>query len=79
MFRRISTCCLAVSLAWMTTEAGPPTGDQALDVAQMIKMAAKGPPGAPPSKSDLPKFEEVTKDMTSKKGLFTLWFYPASA
>ena len=30
----------------------------------------------PPDEKGLPKFEEVTKDMESAKGLFTLWYYP---
>jgi hypothetical protein len=38
--------------------------------------------GAVPTESQLPalpKFEDVTKDMQSAKGLFTLWYYPAEA
>lgn len=79
MLRRISACCLAVSLAWVSTEAGPPAGDQAIDVAEMAKAAAEAKADRPPEKGMFPKFEEVTKDMESQKGLFTLWQYPASA
>jgi len=79
MLRRISACCLAVSLAWVSTEAGPPAGDQALDVAEMVKTAAEAKAGKPPEKGMFPKFEEVTKDMEAHKGLFTLWYYPEGA
>ncbi|MGD2109909.1 MAG: zinc-dependent metalloprotease [Phycisphaerae bacterium] len=79
MFRRISTCCLAVSLAWMSTEAGPPSGDEAIDLAKMMQMAKGGPDKGSDDESPFPKFDEVTKDMESKKGLFTLWSYPPSA
>ena len=79
MLRRISACCLAVSLAWVSTEAGPPAGDQALEVAEMVKAAAEVKAGEPPEKGMFPKFEEVTKDMESQKGLLTLWRYAASA
>jgi hypothetical protein len=49
-------------------------------VAQIVAKAAGGPPAAtsaPPK--PYPKFEDVTKDMVSKKGLFTLWHYPPDA
>lgn len=36
-------------------------------------------PTAKEEPSPYPKFEEVTKGMESKAGLFTLWYYPASA
>ncbi len=79
MLRRISTCCVAVSLAWMSSEAGPPSGDQALDMSEMIKMAQGKGPNGPEDKPEFPKFEDVTKDMEAQKGLFTLWSYPAGA
>ncbi|MBW7906884.1 MAG: zinc-dependent metalloprotease [Phycisphaerae bacterium] len=50
----------------------------AIDIASIMGQmggmsAAVGGEGA------LPKFEQVTKDMVSKPGLFTLWYYPESA
>ena len=42
-------------------------------------MKAGDKPDGKKDKSPFPKFKKVTKDMESKKGLFTLWSYPASA
>lgn len=79
MLRRISVFGLAVSLAWVTTQAGPPSGEEAIDLSQMMEMAAGGKEPAAPAPPEFPKFEEVTKDMEADKGLFTLWSYPESA
>ncbi|MCK6484840.1 MAG: zinc-dependent metalloprotease [Phycisphaerae bacterium] len=73
-------CCLtAVVLAGgvAATLADPPKPDQAIDLNQVIAMAAGATTTAPGGdESGLPKFEDVTKGMTSQAGLFTLWFYP---
>lgn len=74
---RFSTA-LAVLLAWVTVEAGQGTEDMAVDVSAMMKMA-EGAKGEKSDKGPFPKFEDVTKDMESKKGLFTLWSYPRGA
>ncbi len=78
MIRRISMCCLALSLTWMPTQADPPRSEKAVDMSEVIQMAAGGK--APDkSSSEFPEFEDVTKDMKSNKGLFTLWYYPPDA
>lgn len=55
--------------------ADPP--QEKLDLNQIMSQIAIGgglnPAAEPPS---LPPFDEVTKGMTSTKGLFTLWSYP---
>ncbi len=80
MLRRASMYSLAVSLAWLSAEAGTAPGQTAADVADLEKMkAAAEVSKKPEEKSRFPKFDDVTKDMTSDKGLFTLWSYPASA
>ena len=79
MLRRIVLFSLLATIASSTNFAAPPGGDQALDLSK-IAMAMKG--GGPPSSEDespFPKFEDVTKDMESAKGLFTLWSYPSGA
>ncbi|MBN2560796.1 MAG: zinc-dependent metalloprotease [Phycisphaerae bacterium] len=59
--------------------ADPPSGDQAIDIKEIISLAGEAMISPPGDKPSLPKFEEVTKDMVSDKGLFTLWYYPATA
>jgi len=46
-------------------------------MAAMMQMAKPG--GDKDEASQFPKFDDVTKDMESKAGLFTLWSYPSSA
>ncbi len=79
MLTRFLSPSLAVLFLTAAALAGPPSGDEALDIGSIVKMAAgaKGKPGA--DAPSLPKFEDVTKDMESSKGLFTLWYYPESA
>ena len=80
MLTRALTCCLAVSVACLGAAAGTPAPEEGVDVAQIIATKMEGPPAVPPSpKGRLPKFEDVTKDMVSQEGLFTLWFYPPEA
>ncbi len=79
MLRRFSACCLAVSLAWVSTEAGPPSDNRAVDVAEVMKLAKAENAGKPSEKDGGPKLEDVTKDMEPHKGLFTLWYYPEGA
>ena len=76
MLRRISTICLAALVTQISTQADPRTDAIAVDMAAMMKMA-EGAKDKAPDKSPFPKFEDVTKDMEAKKGLFTLWSYPA--
>jgi hypothetical protein len=79
MLRCIVVCSVVISLTWATTQAGPPGREEALDVSQVVQMAAGGKPPEAPPPPEFPKFEDVTKDMESQKGLFTLWYYPESA
>lgn len=46
-------------------------------IAAMI--AQSGADEAKPKESAFPDFKEVTKDMESQAGMFTLWYYPSSA
>ncbi len=78
MLRRISACGLGFLLVSVTTDAGPPANELAVDVSEVMKKAAEAK-AAEKDKSPFPKFEDVTKDMVSKKGLFTLWSYPPTA
>ncbi|HUU84794.1 MAG TPA: zinc-dependent metalloprotease [Phycisphaerae bacterium] len=73
---------LAVALWSMPALAQDPkqAGEENLDLSSiMASMAGNISVGETPDKDGLPKFEEVTKDMESKKGLFTLWYYPSGA
>lgn len=80
MLTRSFAIAFAVALVGGQLVADEPTGSQAIDASQIVAMMAGGPPGGPPTeKGEFPKFEEVTKDMKSAEGLFTLWFYPADA
>ena len=55
-------------------------GEQDLDLGAILSaMGGNVPMAAALPKAGLPDFKEVTKDMVSKKGLFTLWYYPPSA
>ena len=73
--------CLTVGLSGGAVVADqPPAGETNLDLSQIISsMSGQLPAGLAVPKEGLPDFKEVTKDMTSRKGLFTLWSYPASA
>ena len=54
--------------------------NEALDLSQIVSVV--GGQLASVAAEDgqtLPKFEDVTKGMEAHKGLFTLWYYPASA
>lgn len=79
MLRRVLACCTVVCLVWLTTAAGPPPDSIAVDVSEAMAKAAQAKGGGPAKKGAFPDFDEVTKDMKSKEGLFTLWFYPGSA
>ena len=69
MLRYRFSTALAVLLAWVTVEAGQGTEDMAVDVSAMMKMA-EGAKGEKSDKSPFPKFEDVTKDLESKKNTF---------
>ncbi|MCZ6612433.1 MAG: zinc-dependent metalloprotease [Planctomycetota bacterium] len=81
MLKQILLFCVGVSLAGGAVVAGePPDGKENIDLSQIISsMGGKLPAGFPQPKEGLPDFKEVTKDMKSDKGLFTLWYYPPTA
>ena len=81
MLKQILFFCVGVSLAGGAVVAGePPDGKENIDLSQIISsMGGKLPAGFPQPKEGLPDFKEVTKDMKSDKGLFTLWYYPPTA
>ncbi len=68
-FAALCLCLQAVPVAHATEDG--------INMAEIL-AGAKGKAPAPPSAKakPYPKFEDVTKDMVSKKGLFTLWDYP---
>ena len=55
-------------------------GEESLDLSKIISsMSGALKIESPGEAGKLPDFEEVTKDMTSDQGLFTLWYYPPEA
>jgi hypothetical protein len=53
---------------------------EGIDIQSIVSSMGGGMKmGAPDKAGKLPDFKEVTKDMVSRKGLFTLWSYPADA
>ena len=60
--------------------AGQPVSDEVkFDMSQMAAMmAARGADGGE-KESEWPDFKEITKDMKSTDGMFTLWAYPPGA
>ncbi len=76
MAMRTTAGMLAVLLMAATAWADPPQQEQSLDLsAIMSQMTIAGAPGGEDDGDGLPKFEDVTKDMVSSKGMFTLWSY----
>ena len=73
--------CGAVALYGIRAQADVPSGAADLNVAEVVAQITGGAAGETPTKKDkpFPDFKEVTKDMESDKGMFTLWFYPPSA
>ena len=83
MLRSLLMFGIATSVVAVGSPAGVDaraTDEAALDAATPAKVMADGD-AAPKKakKSAFPPFDEITKDMTSRKGLFTLWEYPSSA
>lgn len=86
MLGRLATGSLVLSWVFFSaTNAAPPRSGQPTEaetpeVSQIPPIAVDAKPAATKEKDkdDFPPFDEVTKDMESKKGLFTLWSYPAS-
>ena len=77
MLGRKLIICLAVLLVSGSSPAGIPGQEEAQSLTQVLPV----PPDLMAQMAEmeagaLPKFEEVTKDMVSKEGLFTLWYYP---
>ncbi len=78
--RTHSPAFAAVIVCGGTALAQAPAGDQdKLDLSQIIGAMGGMSMGAPRAEGAFPDFNEVTKDMTATKGLFTLWSYPAGA
>ena len=83
MFRRLLALGLIVAgaslPAWGDEPGKEVTKENNIDLSQVI--TAMGGGGMMPQTGDapFPEFKEVTKDMTSSAGLFTLWYYPAQA
>src|SRR5262249_39174653 len=76
MLHRIALVSLILCAAGARTLADPPDG---IDISQILAKAAGGAAIKPGDAPALPKFEDVTKDMKSQAGLFTLWSYPPEA
>ena len=77
MFGRKLVICLVVLLVSSSSPAGIPGQEEAQTLTQVLPV----PPDLMAQMAEmeaeaLPKFEEVTKDMVSREGLFTLWYYP---
>lgn len=70
---------LAVTALAAPPESKRSTEMMAQEVIDAMQAAPGAKPPAPKDKDEFPPFDEVTKDMESKKGLFTLWSYPAAA
>ena len=81
MLTRMMSGCLAFVCCCLFSPPCLSAGEDQLDVAQIVAMGGAGKPDAAMKEKPglFPKFEDVTKDMVSKKGLFTLWSYPDDA
>jgi hypothetical protein len=79
MLARLSLCVVAGWLAVPGHGDAPPR-PESLDLGSIaaIAMQASQPPGGEDS-PPYPEFSAVTKGMTKREGLFTLWHYPAEA
>lgn len=69
-------------IAWMViagSVAKESAGQTPVPPPEAVKAAGTAPSVKPPETPPWPKFEDVTKDMESQKGLFILWQYPESA
>ncbi|MFH0983017.1 MAG: zinc-dependent metalloprotease [Planctomycetota bacterium] len=81
MHFRMLLWCLAIQgygVCALADEAA--VNPKAFDLTQIIaQMSGGSPPGAAEPEKESPPFEEVTKGMEAKKGLFTLWAYPEGA
>lgn len=56
-----------------------PAHPQSLDISSIISMVGEMGVGPPANGARLPDFAQVTRDMESARGLFTLWYYPPGA
>jgi hypothetical protein len=60
--------------------APPAGGENGVNVIEMMaQMGGVVAAGADKPDQPYPEFKDVTKDMVSKEGMFTLWSYPADA
>lgn len=75
--RILPVAAIALMAYWPVWADGPDQSPHGMNITEMIVKAAGAKPAA--DESSFPKFEEVTKDMKSTSGLFTLWAYPADA
>lgn len=78
MWRRGVMCSFMLLAVALPLRADEPAGMAMPDIEAMMAAAGEGKGGGK-KPGDLPDFEDVTKDMTSTKGLFTLWSYPDGA
>ncbi|MCG3131748.1 MAG: hypothetical protein FLDDKLPJ_02553 [Phycisphaerae bacterium] len=59
--------------------ADPPKPEENLDLGAVVsEMMVKGGGGGSSKAGEFPDFNDVTKDMTSQKGMFTLWAHSES-
>ncbi len=80
MVRRSVMFGLALCCTFAAASADVQSGDEAIDMAALAKMAKGGGGDKPDTdKGPFPPFDKITKDMQSHKGLFTLWDYPDGA
>lgn len=80
MLTRLLSLCVALALAPVAALADPAATPTDLDLSQVLAAARGGMPGGDEEEAKpYPDFKDVTKDMESKEGLFTLWYYPPEA
>ncbi len=70
----------ATALASQPPQPKPQPDPESIDLANIVQMMGGMPQQAQQQNdSPFPDFKQVTKDMTSKSGMFTLWYYPPGA
>ncbi len=80
MLTRIGTRLLAMSFVFVLAPSSAQAGPGELAVTETPPSIPDGAakPGSDGA-DEFPKFDEITKDMVSSKGLFTLWSYDPKA
>ncbi len=79
MLPRLSVAVLVLLLVSPVRGEAPPKADESLNLPNIAALMMAGGPMPGAEEVEFPKFEDVTKDMVSREGLFTLWSYPADA